>query len=109
LATATGVRDARAGLRVLVVSTDQAHSLGDVLGTPVTPTGRRKPTRVLADDADAGGGFLDALALDTLALLEERWRGIAGALSGRFPESDVGDIAPEELSALPGIQEVLGL
>jgi arsenite-transporting ATPase len=103
------VRDAQSGLRVLVVSTDQAHSLGDVLGTPVVPTGLREPTRVLADDADAGGGFLDALALDTLALLEARWRDIAGALSARFDESDVGDIAPEELSALPGIQEVLGL
>ena len=109
LATATAVRAARAGLRVLIVSTDQAHSIGDVLGTAITPTGLREPTRVLADDADAGGGFLDALALDTLALLEARWREIAGLLSGRFPESDLGDIAPEELSALPGIQEVLGL
>ncbi|GAC1402927.1 MAG: ArsA family ATPase [Mycobacterium sp.] len=109
MATATAVRDARAGLRVVIVSTDQAHSIGDVLGTAVTPTGLREPTRVLADDADAGGGFLDALALDTLALLEARWREVAGLLSGRFPESDVGDIAPEELSALPGIQELLGL
>ena len=30
-------------------------------------------------------------------------------LADRFPESDLGDVAPEELSALPGIQEVLGL
>ena len=109
MATATAVRAARAGSRVLIVSTDQAHSIGDVLGTAVAPTGQRTPTRVLADDPDAGGGFLDALALDTLALLETRWREIAGLLSGRFPESDLGDIAPEELSALPGIQEVLGL
>jgi arsenite-transporting ATPase len=109
LATATAVRDARAGLRVLIVSTDQAHSIGDVLGVTVAPTGLRDPTRVLADDAETGGGLADALALDTLALLESRWREIAGLLSGRFPESDVGDIAPEELSALPGIQEVLGL
>ena len=104
------MRDARSGLRVLVVSTDQAHSLGDVLGTPVIPTGHREPTRVLADDADAGtGGFLDALAMDTLALLEARWREVAGLLSARFDESELGQIAPEELSALPGIQEVLGL
>ncbi|HET6736589.1 ArsA family ATPase [Mycobacterium sp.] len=113
LATATAVRDARAGLRVLIVSTDQAHSIGDVLGVTVTPTGLREPTRVLADldvGGDAGnGGFLDALALDTLALLEGRWRDIAGLLSSRFPESDLGAVAPEELSALPGIQEVLGL
>lgn len=92
-----------------MVSTDQAHSLGDVLGTSVSPTGRREPTRVLADDVDAGGGFLDALALDTLALLEARWRDIAGVVTARFDESDLGHIAPEELSALPGIQEVLGL
>ncbi len=103
------MRDAQSGLRVLVVSTDQAHSLGDVLGMTVPPAGHRKPTRVLADDVDAGGGFLDALALDTLALLEARWRGIAEVVSGRFDESDLGHIAPEELSALPGIQEVLGL
>lgn len=113
LATATAVRDARAGQRVLLVSTDQAHSIGDVLGTTVAPTGRREPTRVLAD-LDVGrdtppGGFLDALALDTLALLEDQWREIAAMLAGRFPESEVGTIAPEELSALPGIQEVLGL
>jgi arsenite-transporting ATPase len=112
LATATAVRGALAGMRVLIVSTDQAHSIGDVLGTPVAPTGRREPTRVFADldsGRDDGGGFLDALALDTLALLETQWCDIAGLLAGRFPESDLGNVAPEELSALPGIQEVLGL
>jgi arsenite-transporting ATPase len=109
LATATAVRDARAGLRVLIVSTDQAHSTGDVLGTVLAPTGQRAPTRVLADDADVGGGFLDALALDTLALLEARWVEVAAPLAERFTESDLGNVAPEELSAVPGIQEVLGL
>ena len=93
---------------MLLVSTDQAHSLGDVLGVPVPPTGSGEPVRVLADDADAGG-FLDALALDTLALLETRWRDVVDTLDRRFPESELSSIAPEELSALPGIQEVLGL
>ncbi|MCH9759603.1 MAG: AAA family ATPase, partial [Actinomycetia bacterium] len=46
LATATAVRAARAGMRVLIVSTDQAHSTGDVLGMGIAPTGRREPTRV---------------------------------------------------------------
>lgn len=112
LATATAVREARAGGRVLIVSTDQAHSTGDVLGVTVTPTGRREPTRILAD-LDAGvrdaGGSLDALALDTLELLTERWREIAGPVTARFPDSDLSEVAPEELSALPGVQEVLGL
>ncbi|OBI52186.1 hypothetical protein A5707_12310 [Mycobacterium kyorinense] len=94
---------------MLVVSTDQAHSLGDVLGVPVPPTGRRDPVRVLADDVDMGGGFLDALAMDTLALLEARWRDVVDTVGRRFPESELNSIAPEELSALPGIQEVLGL
>jgi len=111
LATATAVRAARAGMRVLILSTDQAHSTGDVLGTTVTPTGRRAPTRILADlhTVESGGGSLDALALDTLALLAARWSETAGLISARFPESDIGDVAPEELSALPGVQEVLGL
>ncbi|WP_454790731.1 ArsA family ATPase [Mycolicibacterium lutetiense] len=112
LATATAVRDAASGQRVLIVSTDQAHSTGDVLGITLTPTGQRAPTRVLSD-LDTGltdvGGVLDALALDTLALLGARWVETAGPLAARFPESDLGDVAPEELSALPGIQEVLGL
>jgi arsenite-transporting ATPase len=104
------VRDARAGQRVLAVSIDQAHSLGDVLGVPVPATGNPHPVRVTADlDIGGGGGFLDALALDTLALLTGRWRQIARALADRFSESDLGDVAPEELSAFPGIQEVLGL
>ncbi len=109
LAAATAVAGARDGVRVLLVSTDQAHSIGDVLGMPVLPTGDRNMTRVLKDDVDAGGGLLDALALDTLALLESRWREAAGALANRFGDSELGDVAPEELSALPGIQEVLGL
>jgi arsenite/tail-anchored protein-transporting ATPase len=94
---------------VLVVSTDQAHSLGDVLGVPVPPSGRGELVRVLADDAEAGGGFLDALALDTLGLLEARWHDVVNTLDRRFPDSELSTIAPEELSALPGVQEVLGL
>ena len=34
---------------MLLVSTDQAHSLGDVLGVAVPPTGQGEPVRVLAD------------------------------------------------------------
>lgn len=97
---------------MLVVSTDQAHSLGDVLGTAVPPS-QDELVRVSADletgRAEAGGGFLDALALDTLALLEARWREAVAALDRRFPDSELSTIAPEELSALPGVQEVLGL
>lgn len=100
------MRDAESGFRVLIVSTDQAHSLGDVLGADVPPTGGREPVRVLTEPEE---GCLDALELDTLALLEDGWRKIAGVVAQRFPDSDLGGVAPEELSALPGAQEVLGL
>lgn len=113
LACATAVCDASQGRRVLVVSTDQAHSLGDVLGVAVAPTGQGEPVRVFAEletgAAETGGGFLDALALDTLALLEARWNEVVHTVDRRFPNSELSTIAPEELSALPGVQEVLGL
>lgn len=111
LASAAAVQAALAGQRVLLVSTDQAHSLGDVLGVAVAPTGGTDPVRILTEEngGDNGGGHLDALALDTLTLLESAWRAIAPALAARFPASDLKEIAPEELSALPGIQEILGL
>ncbi|GFG69841.1 ArsA family ATPase [Mycolicibacter senuensis] len=107
LAAATAVAEARAGNRVLLISTDQAHSVGDVLGVSVVPGGGRDPVPVVLDDAGPGG--LDVLALDTLALLEAQWAEVVEVLAGRFPESDLGIVAPEELSALPGVQEVLGL
>ncbi|WP_205868940.1 ArsA family ATPase [Mycolicibacter senuensis] len=107
LAAATAVAEARAGNRVLLVSTDQAHSVGDVLGVSVVPSAGRDPVSVVLDDAGPGG--LDVLALDTLALLEAQWVAVVEVLAGRFPESDLGSVAPEELSALPGVQEVLGL
>ena len=109
LAAATAVAAARSGQRVLLVSTDQAHSLGDVLGVPVPPSGLPDPVSVTVDGAEARGGALGALALDTLALLEARWREVAGVLAARFPESELGAVAPEELSTLPGVQELLGL
>lgn len=113
LASATAVAAANRGQRVLVVSTDQAHSLGDVLGVAVPPSGCDRPVRVRTDPhtgwAEGGSGFLDALALDTLALLEARWQQVVGAVERRFPDSELSTIAPEELSALPGVQEVLGL
>lgn len=90
---------------MLVVSTDQAHSLGDVLGIAVPPTGRGAPIRVLADlgtgEDQGGGGYLDALALDTLALLESRWHNVVDALDARFPDSELSSIAPKNSRRYP--------
>ena len=111
LAAATAVQAALSGRKVLVVSTDQAHSLGDVLGVAVQPGAGDEPVRIFTEEqgGQTGGGHLDAVELDTLKLLESLWRSVAPLLAARFPESDLNTIAPEELSAVPGIQEVLGL
>ena len=111
LAAATAVRAALRGERVLAISTDQAHSLGEVLDARIEPSGDRHPVRILTEEpaGDTGGGYLDALALDTLALLESTWRAAAPVLAARFPASDLNSIAPEELSVVPGVQEILGL
>ena len=111
LASATAVRAALDGRRVLAISTDQAHSLGDVLGVPLAASAGADPVRILTEErgGEHSGGHLDALALDTLALVESAWRAAAPVLAARFPNSDLNDLAPEELSALPGVQEVLGL
>lgn len=111
LAAATAVQSAHHGEKVLAISTDQAHSLGEVLGVPVPPDAGDDPIRILTeeDGGGTGGGHLDAVALDTMALMESAWRSAAPVLAARFGESDLEDIAPEELSAVPGIQEVLGL
>lgn len=106
LAAATAVRAAQSGGRALLVSTDQAHSLGEVLGVAVPPTSGGEPVRILAEEL---GGYLDAVALDTLGLLEAAWRSAAPALAAGFPASEWESLAPEELSAVPGLQEVLAL
>lgn len=99
---------------MLLVSADQSHSLGDVLGVPVH-TGQivRVPISVSHADPDAPpaelSGRLDVLALDTLALLAAQWSGVGDTLSRILPASDLTSIAAEELAGLPGIQELLGL
>lgn len=80
------------GLRVLAVSTDQAHSLGDVFGGQV-PDG------------------VQVRHIDARELVRRRWR----ALLDLAPAVDRGDapdlfaLEPEELTAVPGVEELLTL
>lgn len=102
VAAASAVAAAQAGQRVLLISMDQAHSLFDAFGLAAGPG--------LVAAADG----LDLLQLDTLALLEERWRPLAAllALGGGAHEhggAGFGTLEPDELTGLPGVQEMLGL
>ncbi|WP_338324860.1 ArsA family ATPase [Prescottella agglutinans] len=101
MAATTAVALAGGGRRVLLASLDQAHSLADVLGRPV---GRGHETPVAAG--------LDAVEIDTLALLEERYRGLVTvlALGGSHDHgAQFADLAPQELTGLPGVEDLLGL
>ncbi|RVW05629.1 ArsA family ATPase [Rhodococcus xishaensis] len=101
IAAATAVALAEQGQRVLLASVDQAHSLSEVLDCSVA---RGAETQVAAG--------LDAVEVDTLALLEERYRGLAMllALGGAHAHGvQLTDLAPEELTGLPGVEELLGL
>ncbi|WP_328820897.1 ArsA family ATPase [Nocardia sp. CY41] len=106
LACATAVAQARSGRRVLIASLDQAHSLGDALGfrfphDPGTVTG---VATVLPG--------LDVIEIDSLALLEDRFRDVARLLStgrGHRHGVDLAALDPAELTGLPGVQELLML
>lgn len=106
LACAAAMAEAASGRRVLIASLDQAHSLGDSLGfrfahDPGTVTGI---ATVLPG--------LDVIEIDSLALLEDRFRDVVRLVStGRGHEHgfDLAALDPAELTGLPGVQELLML
>ncbi|MFZ2174236.1 MAG: ArsA family ATPase [Rhodococcus sp. (in: high G+C Gram-positive bacteria)] len=100
LAAATAHAAAGSGHRTLLVSLDQAHSLADVLGTAAG-------TEIVST-----GPGLDVLELDTLALLEDRFRELTSVLTAAGNHdhgAELSALEPEELTGLPGVQDVLGL
>jgi arsenite-transporting ATPase len=94
---ATALRLADRGLKTLLLSTDSAHSLADALA--VTLTG--EPIAV------APG--LDAVQIDTQGRLEAAWHELERYLLDLLSQGGVDPITAEELTLLPGIEEVLAL
>ncbi|NQE86962.1 ArsA family ATPase [Nocardia terpenica] len=105
LACATAIAHTRGGARVLVASLDQAHSLGDALGFRFP----HDPGAVTGVRTVRPG--LDVIEIDSLALLEDRFRDAARMLSGAGHEHGIDPAAldPAELTGLPGVQELLML
>ncbi len=97
LAAATAAGAAARGLRTLVVSTDHAHSLGDAFAVPVEPT----PTAV----ADR----LWVQHVSTQERFEESWLTVQGYLRSVLDAAGVDPMSAEELTVLPGAEEVLAL
>ena len=94
---ATAAAAAARGSKVLVLSTDPAHSLADALGVALTG----QPTEV-----DTG---LYAMQVDVQAAFERTWRDVQGYLLGLLERAGVDALQAEELTVLPGAEEVLAL
>jgi arsenite-transporting ATPase len=97
VAAATALRCADAGLRTLVLSTDPAHSLADAFDRP------------LDGDASELAPYLYGQQLDATERLEEAWGEIQHYLVQLFDWAGLGAIEAEELSVLPGLDEVFSL
>lgn len=98
VAAATAALSARRGLRTLVMSTDAAHSLADAYGAQV-PDGR--PTEITA------GLFVQQV--DAQRRFEESWADIQRYLLSVLEVVGVDPVAAEELTVIPGAEEVLAL
>ncbi len=96
-AAATAVLAASRGVKTLVLSTDPAHSLGDALGMPLGA----EPTEV----ADG----LVALQVDAQGAFERSWREVQDYLRGVLERAGVDSLQADELTVLPGAEEVLAL
>ena len=97
VAAATARRCAAAGARTLVLSTDPAHSLADVLRTTVGNV----PTPV--------GPGLWARQVDAQVELEEHWAGVQEWLGGLLLRGGVDAISAQELTVPPGLDELFSL
>ena len=97
VAAATARRCAAAGLRTVVLSTDPAHSLADVLETPVG-----------AEPAELEPN-LWAQQISAQEELERHWSAVQGWLGQVLVERGVERIAAEELTVPPGGDELFSL
>ena len=99
VAAATAIQCADAGLRTLVISTDPAHSLSDAFDVPLDSAERRIE----------GTDTLYGQQLDATERLEEAWGDIQAYLTDVLNWAGVQGIEAEELSVIPGLDEIFSL
>ncbi len=97
VSAATASLAASRGLKTLVISTDPAHSLADAFGVALDGD----PTEV-----DTG---LYGQQVDTQKRFEQSWREVQRYLLAVLEEAGVDALEAEELTVLPGADEVLAL
>jgi arsenite-transporting ATPase len=94
---ATAALAASRGRKTLVLSTDPAHSLADAFGVPLGSTPTEVDTGLYAMQVDAQGAF------------ERSWREVQSYLLVVLERAGVDALQAEELTVLPGAEEVLAL
>ncbi|MFL6099684.1 MAG: ArsA family ATPase [Actinomycetales bacterium] len=99
-AAATAVHAARAGVKSLVLSTDPAHSLGDALAVRLDGVDGR-PVEI--EDG------LSAQQVDARARARRWWGDVQDYLLDVLDSAGGDPVAAEELTMLPGAEEVLAL
>jgi arsenite-transporting ATPase len=97
LAAATAVRAAELGQRTLVVSTDLAHSLGDVLDVE------------LGDQPREVGERLYAQEINVLEEVRRSWGKVQDHVADFLRQEGMPEIQADELAILPGMEEVAAL
>ena len=108
IAAATALASARAGHRTLLVSTDPAHSVADVLGLS---DGRVGDWQLAGAPLPVPGapGTLDVLQIDTRSRLDSAWTALRGTISGLLGDVGVDPLVAAEIAAVPGVDDVLAL
>ena len=96
-AAATALRCADAGLRTIVLSTDPAHSLADAFDVPLSSVGTPIVDRLWGQQ------------LDAQERLEETWADIQAYVMAVLDWAGVDAIEAEELSVIPGLDEIFAL
>ncbi|HEU5269576.1 MAG TPA: ArsA family ATPase [Jatrophihabitans sp.] len=102
LASATALRLADRGVKTLLLSTDAAHSLADALGHSLAG-------RPLSGEPTPVAPGLDAVQLDGQHRLEAGWADIESYLRRFLSQGGVDPVTADELTVLPGLEEVLAL
>ena len=92
-AAATALRAAEEGKRTLVLSSDPAHSLADALDRRLGP----EPQEVAPN--------LFAQEVDLYYSMKKHWGNIRELMLTVFRWQGVGEVAAEELAAIPGMNE----
>lgn len=97
VAAATALKAASKGKRVLVMSTDPAHSLSDAFDEEIGPEPKEMATGLYAQEMEYG------------RMLEEYWAEIQEYMTTFFEWQGTDALAAEELAMLPGMDELFGL